>query len=195
VQRLISNSETSDGVPSLEQLLTRYWASLVAYATRLLGDNQAAEDVVQRAFVRLWENRYPIESEDAARALLYRVVRNLASNEWRHERVRDRWVSDQWVDEPESVNPQHLLEYDEMRTAIERAVEQLPPRRREVFVLSRYHGLSNDEIASVLAISPQTVANQLVSSLRTLRDLLTGNPGPEVYPPLKVVRQRKSQAG
>jgi RNA polymerase sigma-70 factor (ECF subfamily) len=184
-----------DGAPSLEQLLIRYWTPLVAYASRLLGDSQAAEDVVQRAFVRLWENRYPIESEEAARALLYRVVRNLVSNEWRHERVHDRWVSDQWVDEPLSVSQDNHIEYDEMRAAIETAVEQLPPKRREIFVLSRYHGLSNNEIASVLAISPQTVANQLVSALRTLRDVLNPEADSQAYPPLKVVREKKSQAG
>ena len=179
----------------LEQLLIRYWSPLVAYANRLLGDEQAAEDVVQRAFVRLWENKYPIPDDDAARALLYRVVRNMVSNEWRHERVHERWLLDQLADEPENATPDRLMEHDDMRAAIEVAIDRLPPKRREIFVLSRFHGLSNDEIASVLSISRQTVANQLVSSLRTLRELLESHTGPQIYPPLKVVREEKSQAG
>jgi RNA polymerase sigma-70 factor, ECF subfamily len=195
VELLTHKGKAGEGTPPLDKLLVRYWGSLVAYASRLLGDHQAAEDVVQRAFIRLWESKLPIPDEDAARALLYRAVRNLVFNEWRNERVRARWMSEQWVDEPENETPEIRFEHEEMQKAIEAAVEQLPPRRREVFVLSRYHGLSNDEIASVLGISIQTVANQLVSCLRTLRGSLAAHADRPMYPALKVIRQKKSQAG
>lgn len=181
--------------PTLDELLVRYWGPLVAYAQRMLGDAAAAEDVVQHAFVRLWEGRSVMPEGDGARALLYRVVRNLVINEWRRDRVQERWMSEQWVDEPEVTPADELLEQQELRTAIEAAVEQLPPKRREIFVLSRFHELSNAEIATVLAISPQTVANQLVSALRTLRQLLRLHYEEQAYPPLKVVRDRDLLTG
>lgn len=180
---------------ALEHLVVRHWRPLVAYAQRLLGDPAAAEDIVQHAFVRLWESNYVIPQGDGARALLYRVVRNLALNELRRDRIRGDWASSQWIDEPEAIASDELVERLELRTAIEAAVDQLPLRRREIFVLSRFHELSNDEIARVLEISPQTVANQLVAALRSLRHLLRSRYDEYVFPPLKVVRDMDIRTG
>lgn len=190
---LEGNSLVQDS--SVELLVIRFWAPLVAYAQRFVGDVASAEDVVQHAFVRLWESKNPIPKGDDARALLYRVVRNLALNELRRDRIRHDWASAQWSDEPESVATNDLVERLELRAAIEAAVDQLPPRRREIFVLSRLHELSNDEIASVLALSPQTVANQLVAAMRTLRHLLRSRYDEYAFPPLKVVRDRNLLTG
>ena len=66
---------------------------------------------------------------------------------------------------------------------------------RACFVLSRFHELSNEEIASILLISPQTVANQLVGAMRTLRLLLRSRYEEHAYPPLKVVRDRDLLTG
>jgi RNA polymerase sigma-70 factor (ECF subfamily) len=181
--------------PTLDELLSLHWSPLVAYAHRLLDDVASAEDVVQHAFVRLWESRRAMPAGDGAQALLYRVVRNLAFNERRRHRTRDNWTAEQWVDEPEVMLADTLLEQKELRKAIEAAVEQLPPRRREIFVLSRFHQLSNLEISAVLAISPQTVANQLVSAMRTLRHLLGPHLEQHSYPPLKVVRDETLRTG
>ncbi len=190
---LEENSRMQDA--SLTLLVDRLWAPLVAYAQRLVGDVASAEDVVQQAFVKLWEGKNPIPVGDDARALLYRVVRNHALNELRRERVRHDWASAQWADEPESVATNAFVERLELRAAIEAAVDELPARRREIFVLSRFHELSNDEIANVLAVSPQTVANQLVAAMRTLRYLLRSRYDEYAFPPLKVVRDRNLLTG
>ena len=65
-----------------------------------------------------------------------------------------------------------LVEQAEERAAVERAIAALPPRRREIFILVRVHGLSYGEVAEILQISPQTVANQMSAALTTLRRLL-----------------------
>lgn len=181
--------------PALDLLAIQYWGPLVAYAQRFLGDVASAEDVVQHAFVRLWESKSATPNGDDARALLYRIVRNLVLNELRRSQVREHWASDQWVDETEPIASDDLVERHELRAAIEAAVDQLPPKRREVFVLSRFHELSNEEIASILSISPQTVANQLVGAMRTLRLLLRSCYEEHAYPPLKVVRDRDLLTG
>jgi DNA-directed RNA polymerase specialized sigma24 family protein len=62
-------------------------------------------------------------------------------------------------------------------------------------VLSRYHGLANADIADVLSVSMQTVANQLVNALRDLRAMLGTRLGDAAYPPLKIVRGSESGAG
>ncbi|MEP7380743.1 MAG: RNA polymerase sigma-70 factor [Gemmatimonadota bacterium] len=174
----------------LEELLRDYWKPLVAYAERLLGDHAAAEDVVQRGFVRLWQREYQLPPHDEMRPFLYRMVRNLVANEWRRAANLARWQEE--AAHQEEYEPSHcshsLLEAAELERAIELAVETLPPRRREAFVLSRYHGLSNTQVAEVLGVSPQTVANQLVSSLRTLRELLRNRLDDAPAAHLRIVR-------
>ena len=160
----------------------------MAYATRLLGDAAAAEDVVQRAFVRMWERGHVVPPGDGVRPFLYRVVRNLASNEWRREQTHRSWVDGESAAPPPTAVPTQELEEHELATALAAAVERLPARRREVFVLSRYHSLSNAQIAEVLGISPQTVANQLVSALRDLRVLLAPHLEERPFLPLQIVR-------
>jgi RNA polymerase sigma-70 factor (ECF subfamily) len=94
-----------------------------------------------------------------------------------------------------SVSPVRDVEEDELAAALAAAVERLPARRREVFVLSRYHALTNAQIAEVLSIAPQTVANQLVSALRELRVMLEPYLDERPVPNLRIVRGTDAVAG
>ncbi|HEY9514273.1 MAG TPA: sigma-70 family RNA polymerase sigma factor [Gemmatimonadaceae bacterium] len=173
---------------ALGRLLRQFWHPLVAYASRLLGDTEAAEDVVQRAFVRLWERGHAVPGGDDVRPFLYRVVRNLASNEWRRQQTQRSWLDEEAVLRLPTAMPSQGVEEDELAAALAAAVERLPGRRREVFVLSRYHALSNAQIADVLSIAPQTVANHLVSALRELRVMLGPYLDERPFPSLQIVR-------
>jgi RNA polymerase sigma-70 factor, ECF subfamily len=173
---------------ALDRLLLQFWHPLVAYVSRLLGDTEAAEDVVQRAFVRLWERGHTVPAGDDVRPFLYRVVRNLASNEWRRQQTQRSWLEEESVLLSPMAMPSQEVEEDELAAALAAAVERLPARRREVFVLSRYHALSNAQIADVLSIAPQTVANQLVSALRELRVMLGPYLDERPFPSLQIVR-------
>lgn len=190
----------SEAYARLEELLQCHWRALVAYAARLLEDVEAAEDVVQRAFVRLWENGHEVPTGESELPFLYRVVRNLAANEWRRRETHGRCLH-QGCQEGRPLlaahawGPEHEMEARELAVALAAAVEQLPARRREVFVLSRYHGLSNQQVAEVLSVSQQTVANQLVSALRTLRIALGPYLDERQLPTLRVVRGNGRAAG
>jgi RNA polymerase sigma-70 factor (ECF subfamily) len=177
----------------LDALLREYWRPLVAYAERLLGDRAGAEEVVQRGFVRLWEREHQLPAGDAVRPFLYHMIRNLVANEWRRSATHARWLESAMDDElpPAPITALDALEAAELERAIEVAVESLPPRRREVFTLSRYHHLSNAQIADVLGVSVQTVANQLVSALRTLRELLRDRLDDSPPPQLRIVRDER----
>jgi RNA polymerase sigma-70 factor (ECF subfamily) len=180
---------------ALDRLLRQFWHPLVAYVSRLLGDTEAAEDVVQRAFVRLWERGHALPAGDEVRPFLYRVVRNLASNERRRRHTERSWLEEESVLHSPASMPSRGLEEGELAAALAAAVERLPARRREVFVLSRYHALSNAQIAEVLSIAPQTVANQLVSALRELRVMLGPYLDERPFPKLQIIRGKDIAAG
>lgn len=156
---------------ALSLLLDRYWRPMVGFAADRLGGQDAAEDLVQEAFVRVWEHRSQLRPYTSPRAYLYRVLRNLITDDYRRRQLRDRWASArQFDDEPQVPSPALILEADQLAVAANRAIAALPERRREVFVLAHLHGLSYQEVAQALGITRRTVANHMSLALKELRD-------------------------
>jgi len=178
---------------ALDEALSLFWEPLVRYAGNFLGSSDAAEDAAQEAFVRLWRHRAEWSATESLRAYLYRILRNHLLNERRAQRVRARWREKVLRKEPRGpVTPLEFAEHGELNAAIRTALDELPPRRREIFTLARHHGLSYREIAQTLGVSPQTVANQMSAALMTLREELApflGNAGD--IPHLRLVSSRR----
>lgn len=165
---------------ALDALLQKYWCPLVAYAARLLSSEDGAEDVAQEVFIRIWERRTALTPMTAVRPLLYRIARNVALNERRSREVRGRWLqADHGVGPQRTPTPLHATIVGELQVAISRAIDGLPPRRREAFTLARFHELSHRQIAEVMGVSPQTVANQISGALDDLRRALRAYLEPE----------------
>lgn len=156
---------------ALGVMLERYWAPVVRYVASLVDSSDAAEDVAQDTFIRLWERRDAWSLDGSVRALLYRIARNIGLDERRRRDARAR--ADHNAGTPRAyAAPDEHVENDELRTAIAVAVESLPERRREAFKLVRYHGLSYREAAAVLDLAPQTIANHVTLALTGLRAAL-----------------------
>lgn len=146
-----------------------YYAPLVGTATALLGDRDLAEEVVQDVMLELWRRRAGIVIEITLRAYLHRAVRNRALNLIRHESIVRR-TRPLVVDEHQPPVPADRAATEhEIDAAFARALEELPPRCREVFELSRLQGLRYAEIASALGISIKTVEAQMGKALRIVR--------------------------
>jgi len=152
----------------LATLLAEAWAPLVRYLHGLAGDAAVAEDAAQEAFVRLWERRERWEA-GTARGLVFRIGRNLVRDEQRRVEVRRRRATDVRVHGSRPRTPAEELHAAETEERVRRALEALPERRREVFELVRFHGLSYGEAADALQISEQTVANQVSRALQELK--------------------------
>jgi RNA polymerase sigma-70 factor (ECF subfamily) len=159
----------------------------------MLGGVDAAEDIAQQVFIQLWQRRSEWHFTGSVQSYLYRVARNLALNEQRHQTTRERWserVRRRGQRRP--VRPDQVVEGRELQEAVDSAIAALPDRRREVFILARFQGLSYREVAEVMGISTQTVANQLSAALADLRHALAGflDDAPSV--PLRLVRSKSS---
>ena len=131
--------------------------------------------MVQDLFLRIWEHRELWDPAGALNAYLFRAVRNRAFNYLRHQRVKTKFC-ERTADElsPRSTNisslmPDQVLRLHEIEDAVERAVQALPPRCREVFQLNRYQRLSYVQVAHVLQISVKTVEMQMGRALASLR--------------------------
>lgn len=161
-------------VAALESLIQHLWEPLLRYAASITPETVDPQDVVQDAFVRLWVKRSELDASGDLTALLYRITRNLALNAKRRRKVRASWMvsCDPAYDAPIKATPLEWTEEGELRRAAGEAVERLSPRRREVFILSRFHGRTYREIAGIMGISEQTVANHLSAALASLREAL-----------------------
>ena len=174
---LVGRLALDDG-QALAQLMARYWQPMVSFAMEKVRSQDAAEDLVQEAFVRVWERRRQLRPHASPRAYLYRVLRNLLIDEYRRRRLRDRFSlvagGNDISDEP---SPIAVLEADEAARAARQAIAALPERRRDVFVLAHLHGLSYKEVAEALGITTRTVANHMTLALAQLREAMAGYTG------------------
>lgn len=153
------------------ELYREHFEELHRYACRFLPDSVRAQDAVQESFLRIWKRKGVLEAGPNLRALLYKSVRNLCLNALRDEQTRENLKGE--IPRPtETPLPDELASEALMKKQLSLWISELPPRRREVFELSRFNGLSYKEIAEVLGISLKTVENHLLLALRFLRDKL-----------------------
>jgi RNA polymerase sigma-70 factor, ECF subfamily len=161
---------------SFRILLLRYWGPLLDYASRFTERGDEAEDVVQETFVRVWRQRSTWTPTGGVDTYLYRITRNLGLNAGRDRKARQRReeLGGQNIVTLSSRScPADDFEGEALRSEVELVLAQLPERRREVFILSRFYGLTYQEIADTLSVSPQTVANHMSAALADLRVALS----------------------
>lgn len=146
-------------------------APLVRYARGITGETPSAEDVVQEVFAKLWEDRDTYTVNTSLKALLYTMVRNRALNANRKQKNAATSARPQDIDDrpKREEGADEALAAKNLRQRLSEWIEDLPPRRKEAFVLSRYHGLSHEEIAKIMDISKRTADTHVVHALRDLR--------------------------
>ena len=159
----------ADDADALDFALKQHWVLVVDYVKRMATTADAAEDIAQRAFLQLWDRRASWRAEGSMRALLCRIARNFAISEHRRQSADERSATAFVELSAPTVPARDTVEAEQLRSALDREISLLPARRREIVVLRCVHDLSYKEIAEVMNIAPQTVANQLSSALATLR--------------------------
>jgi RNA polymerase sigma-70 factor, ECF subfamily len=152
-------------------LFDRYYKQLANFAYRYCQDSDKAKDVVQDIFVRIYQNRNTLKSIRNLKYYLYKTVHNECLTALKKEKTRAK----------------HHGQYNELRTdyldenmaasekefRLFKAIDALPPRCREIFLMSRMEEIKNAEIAAALNISVRTVETQISIALKTLRGSLT----------------------
>ncbi|MFL5579389.1 MAG: RNA polymerase sigma-70 factor [Gemmatimonadaceae bacterium] len=157
---------------AVEELFRDHYAALVGFADGYVRSGAVAEEIVQDVFLNLWRGRDRLAGEGTLRAYLFQAVRNRALNHLRHARHVARHAAAAPRDDSAPALGDALLVEAELAAAVRAAVDALPERCREVFLLSRGHNLSYVEIARTLEISVKTVETQMGRALKAIRRAL-----------------------
>lgn len=164
-------------IDDIEQLFKLHYSSMCKMVYRMVKDEAIAEDIVQDVFFNFWKKREQLTITTSLAAYLKRSATNAGIDYLRKKRP----TSDNALDINEPIY-QHLavdssqsdenIRTEELTNHIEAALELLPPRCKEVFILNRFEEMSYKEVADTLDISVKTVENQMGKALKIMREAL-----------------------
>ncbi|MDF2190328.1 RNA polymerase sigma-70 factor [Paraflavitalea sp. CAU 1676] len=141
---------------------------------RLTKSQALTEEIIQEIFIGLWVSRQHLSKVEDPAAYLYRILLNKTATYLKKEVNQERIIraASLLYKQPGNNNTEQAIEAKEYLQWIEKALDQLPPQQRIVYQLSRQQGLTNDEIAGQLHISPHTVRSHLAKAMGFIRTYL-----------------------
>src|SRR5881275_512941 len=162
-----------------EELVRRYQRPIAAYVYRMVGNYDAALDLTQEVFIKVYNSLARYRSEFKFSTWIYKIAHNAAIDHLRRHAVREQTLTGSVEGERREVaiesrrlTPEQESERKERRSEIESVVQLLQASYRELIILRHSHDLSYDEIAEVTGLPLGTVKNRLFRARETMRDLL-----------------------
>ncbi|RYX82762.1 RNA polymerase sigma-70 factor [bacterium] len=160
----------SGDVCAYKFIYDRYWILLYKHARYMLKNDEEAKDVVQEVFTELWQYSHNQLSGYTLPAFLYTVTRNKILNIIKHLKVEAKYTKELRHTFPLAIEgADNVTLLRELTAQIEAGIESLPPKMREIFLLSRNQHKSYKEISTQLALSDKTVKKQISNALHILR--------------------------
>lgn len=163
---------------AFSHLFHHYRGKLYHYILTITDSREAAEDTVHDVFLRLWEGRTSLPSIERLSPYLYRMCHNRAISGLRRMAKETLILAELRQEGLPLIPDADPTSQKEVLKFIQRAVDQLSPQQRKVFMLSRQDGLKHEEIADRLGISVNTVRTHLGAALRFLREEIGRAYGP-----------------
>lgn len=161
-------------VDSFKYFFDRYYDDLCNFVNVYLHDPVLSEEIVQDIFVYFWENKKKLHINTSVKSFLFSATKFKSLNLLRDTKTQKRIVEEIGNTEPINTTEEEdsYLDTLEIKTILNTAVDQLAPKCREIFLLSKSEDLSNKQIAEKLNISVKTVENQMTIALKKLREYL-----------------------
>ncbi|SHG15973.1 RNA polymerase sigma-70 factor, ECF subfamily [Fodinibius roseus] len=169
--RMWGEKITASDRKAFNSLFRSLYPRLIHFASKYNRNKAVARDIVQDAFIALWEKRKQLDPDRSIQAYLYRIVRNKSLNHIRnHSNETVGLLEDIPLEAADEDRRKQQNEKEQLVNLLKIWIEKLPKRQREAFELSRFEGLDHDEIAEVMDVSSSTVNNHIVAALKKLRD-------------------------
>ena len=176
-QELVALLKTGNQA-AFTEIYDRYWRIMYGHVYKMLLDEEEAKDIIQELFSSLWINSDRIPDQLNLSGYLYVMAKNKVLNLIRKNKFQTAYLNSlaKFINEACTATMDELNERD-LATAIEREIQSLPPRMKQVFELSRKENLSYKEIAERLGISEETVKKQVHNSIKAIKHHLKESGG------------------
>jgi RNA polymerase sigma-70 factor (ECF subfamily) len=166
---LIARFRNGD-MEAFRKIYDTFCGPLYRFAYSYLKDSFEAEEIVQDVFLKVWEKRDEVDEHKSIKSYLYRITVNKVFNELKHRVVKQKY-------EQHAINfnhetgetPESAIQFQELNKKLELLLTQLPEQQRNIFIMSRWKGLSNAEIAESLNLSIRTVENQIYRAAKFIK--------------------------
>ena len=155
--------------PAFEALFMKHHRELIAVSYNIVRDRDAAKDVVQEVFVKLWKNKDSLQFGEQIKHYLFKATAHTSLNHLRSRRKFYRLEDFEQVKDLAAQSGTETTSFKELELRSRQAIDRLPPQCKTIFVLSRQEGLKYQEIADTLGLSIKTVENQMGIALEKLR--------------------------
>ena len=156
-------------IKAFDELYYKYHKKLYAFSLRFLKSRADVENLIQKIFVIIWEKRENINPEKSFNNYIFTIVRNEIYDLLK-KKVATEYHNDHILGDIEQTDDD--IEMKKLVEIIYTLVENIPERRRQIFLMNRDHGMSYKQIAEELGISENTVDTQIRNSLNYLRSEL-----------------------
>ncbi|TAJ11747.1 RNA polymerase sigma-70 factor [Marinilabiliaceae bacterium JC017] len=158
---------------SFDEIFNLYYPLSVLFAEKLLGNRMDAEEIVQELFIKFWEKQNFKDVSGSIKSFLFKSIFNACIDFQRKASTKRNHNTQPVEDKSASEDFKDLVLEQEIENAINAAINELPEKRREIFLLSREKGMSYAEIARELSLSAKTVETQMSRSLKQLKEKLS----------------------
>ncbi len=168
-EEIISRMKRDDK-SAMDELFHFYYHRLFHFSKSILKIENEIDDILQDVFVKIWLNRTKIDNAETFNAFIYTITKNevlnLIRSNLRNQSFRNELYTRAVAEEYQTPNE---IEYTEIKAGIDKIVANLPPKRQQVFILSRTESLSNKEIAQQLNISEKTVEDHITHAIKHIK--------------------------
>ncbi len=149
-----------------------YYVPLCNLAYRHLYSEAESEDVVQEVFANFWQKRKELNVNTSLKNYLYSAVKNKCIEKIRRKKIEDRYISEQMMRETDTEEEKDDFEKLILIDKVNKSIEKLPKKCKEVFKMSKIEGLTYNEIAEELGISVKTVEGQMRRAFILIREFV-----------------------
>lgn len=169
ISRMISGD-----INAFKLLFDHYYPQVRFFTLGIVKDTFVADDIAQNVFIKVWTKRELIDSDRKFNSYLYSITKNEITDYFRSLVISESLDNALYLKDNDHTDEMIESAYDlsHIKELVMTEVENMPPQRRIVFIMSRLQGLSNDEIATKLDISKRTVERHLNMALHLLREKL-----------------------
>jgi RNA polymerase sigma-70 factor (ECF subfamily) len=170
---------------AFREIFQYYGVLIHPYVSKIVKEESIAREIVQEVFLKLWINRETLTKIENPSSWLFRVASNFSISHFRKQELDKRLlkeIKNRSVGDTNGLQGGHTdtvdeLSAKELKTLIQQAVDQLPAKRKEIYLLSREQGLSRKEVADKLNLSENTVRNQIAIALQHIQDYIKKSSG------------------